>query len=277
MAEEVSRNQMLASTARWTAAVRARESARDDGLFNDPWAAELAGPEGLKWVEERPAGRIISIVLRTRFFDDFLQRIVADNTIRQIVVMAAGLDTRAFRLRWPEQIRFFELDQAPVLAYKEQILRAAAAQPTCERHTVPVDLTASWEGALKAAGFDPRQPSGWLLEGFLFYLTPENLTRLLDRAMGLAAPGSFIGFDIINSIMLTSEMTKEWVEMQARSGAPWISTMDDPQEFLAARHWQATVTPLGSPAANYGRWPYPVIPTTIPGMPHLWFVIAQKE
>jgi hypothetical protein len=64
--------------------------------------------------------------------------------------------------------------------------------------------------------------------------------------------------------------------MQADSGAPWIGTMDDPQGFLAARGWQATLTPPGAPEANYGRWPYPVIPETMPGMPHLWFVIGEK-
>jgi methyltransferase (TIGR00027 family) len=216
------------------------------------------------------------MVLRTRYFDDFLQRVVAETGVRQIVLVAAGLDTRAYRLRWPEQTRLFELDQPAVLAYKAQVLGAAGAKPTCERQPVGVDLTTCWEAALTAAGFDPQQPSGWLLEGFLFYLSPEDLTCVLERAMNLAATGSFIGFDIINSLTLTSPLTKAWVAMQANSGVPWIGTMDDPQAFLAARNWHATATPLGAPPTNYDRWSGPVIPATLPGMPHLWFVTAQN-
>jgi len=67
-----------------------------------------------------------------------------------------------------------------------------------------------------------------------------------------------------------------WVDMQAASGAPWIGTMDDPAGFLADRGWQPTLTPVGAPEANYGRWSLPVIPATMPGMPHLWFVVGQK-
>ena len=87
---------LLASTAHWTAAVRAQESAREDRLFDDPWAAALAGPEGAAWIEQRPPGSTVPMVLRTRFFDDFVQRIAIQNGIRQIVLMAAGLDTRDF-------------------------------------------------------------------------------------------------------------------------------------------------------------------------------------
>ena len=277
MAEKAAPNRSLGLTAYWTAGVRARESVREDHLFNDPWAAALAGTEGLAWVEQRSSDSVIPIVLRTRFFDDFLQRIATDSGIRQIVLMAAGLDTRAFRLSWPQQVRFFELDQAPVLEYKEKILRSAGAKPNCRQQTITVDLTGPWETALSKAGFDPERPSGWLLEGFLYYLPIQNLTQLLDRTMNLAAPGSWIGFDIINSITLTSPLTQRWVEMQANSGAPWIGTMDDPKGFLAIHDFKTTVVPLGAREANYDRWPYPVIPATMPGMPHLWFVIGEKE
>jgi methyltransferase (TIGR00027 family) len=91
----------LSFTARWTAAVRARASARQDCLFYDRWAAALAGKEGLDWIERRTADSVVAIVLRTRFFDDLLQRITFQNGIRQVVLLAAGLDTRAFRCTWP--------------------------------------------------------------------------------------------------------------------------------------------------------------------------------
>ena len=268
---------LLGSTARWTAAVRAKESTQDDCLFSDPWAAALAGQEGAEWIEQRPVDSVIPIVLRTRFFDDFLQRIVTQNTIRQIVLMAAGLDTRAFRLSWPDQTRIYELDQAPVLKHKAQILRSAGALPTCARQTIEADLTDPWQAALIAAGFDPQQPAGWLLEGFLFYLPADILTHLLDEVTDLSAPGSWLGFDIINGCVLTSQWTRQWVDMQSKSGAPWIGTMDDPQGFLAARGWKATLTQAGQADVNYGRWRLPVIPTMMPDMPHNWLVVAQKE
>jgi len=164
-----------------------------------------------------------------------------------------------------------------VLEYKARVLRTAAAIPTCERYTIGVDLTSAWEGLLIKAGFDPQDRSVCLLEGFLFYLSIENLTPLLDRVMDLAAPGSYLCFDIINSLILTSLLTKSWVDMQASSGAPWIGSLDDPQGYLASRGWDATLIPIGAPGANYGRWTLPVIPASMPDMPHLWFVIGKKE
>jgi methyltransferase (TIGR00027 family) len=277
MSEKTTSDQWLGSTARWTAGVRAKESAREDRLFDDPWAAALVGEEGAEWIEHRSADSVVPMVIRTRFFDDFLQRICLQYAIRQVVLVAAGLDTRAFRLTWPEGTRLFELDQAPVLKYKEQVLRSAGARPACERQTIEADLTGPWKEKLIETGFDAQHPSGWLLEGFLFYLSNESVTHLLDEVTSLAARGSWMGFDVINSTMLTSAWTRQWVEMQANSGAPWIGTMDDPEGFLAARGWKASLTQAGAQDANYGRWPYPVIPTTMPDMPHNWFVSAQKE
>ena len=277
MPDNISSDHILGSTARWTAGVRARESLREDRLFNDPWAAALAGMEGEEWAEHRSGDNGVSITVRTRFFDDFLQGVTSEFPIRQVVLMAAGLDMRAFRLPWPEQTRLFELDKPDVLSYKEQILRPAGAHPTCERLTIAVDLTGLWTDALIKAGFDPKQSSIWLLEGFLHYLPDENVTRLLDEITKLAAPASWIGFDIINSAMLTSPWTRQWVEALAQSGTPWIGTMDEPEEFLAQRGWNATLTQAGEKGANYGRWPYPVIPHMVPNMPRNWFVTGQKQ
>lgn len=276
MSDIATQNELLGSTAYWTAAVRAGESAREDRLFNDAWATALAGPEGMAWLAQRTGDSVLPMVLRTRYFDDFLQQAAADEAVRQVVLMAAGLDTRAFRLPWPDGLQFFELDQAAILAYKEQVMQAAA-HPACQRHTIAADLTAVWEPDLIAAGFDVTRPSVWLLEGFLFYLPTETLTTLLDRVMALTAPGSYIGFDIINNLTLTSPLTKNWVDMQAKSGAPWQGALDDPQEFLAARGWQTTLVGFGGAEANYGRWPFPSIPAAAPGMPHLWYVTAQKH
>jgi methyltransferase (TIGR00027 family) len=277
MEKQVTPEPSLSLTARWTAAVRAQESAREDHLFDDPWAATLAGEAGWTWLEQRPADSVIPIVLRTRFFDDFLQCITGQHEIRQVVLLAAGLDTRAFRLRWPETTCLFELDQPSVLRYKEQILQTMGALPACARQTIETDLTGPWSEALLRAGFEPRRPSAWLLEGFLFYLPTPQITPLLNEVTCQAAPGSWLGFDIINSAMLTSAWTRPWVEMQARAGAPWIGVMDDPLTFLAERGWQATLSQAGASDAHHGRWPFPIIPPTQPDMPHNWFVTACKE
>lgn len=267
----------LASTARWTAAVRALESERIDRLFSDPWAAALAGEEGSAWLAQRTADSVLPIVLRTRFFDDFLQRITSREAVRQIVMLAAGLDTRAFRLTWPAGTQIFELDQAAVLRHKEQVLNSTGAQPACKRRLIEVDLTGAWQAALVQAGFDSARPSGWLLEGFLFYLPNERLTQILDEVSNLAAPGSWLGFDIINSVVLTSPWTRPWIEMQASSGAPWIGSLDDPPAFLKERGWEVVLSQAGQPDANHGRWTLPVIPVTQSEMPHNWYVVALKE
>ncbi len=267
----------LAATAYWTAAVRARESVRDDRLFDDPWAAALAGETGQAWIAQRSEDSTAPIVLRTRYFDDFLMRIAGERAIRQVVLMAAGLDTRAFRLEWPVETQLFELDQPQILQYKAQILNAAGAQPVCLRQAVEVDLSAAWEEKILRAGYRAEQPSIWLFEGFLFYLPGELGQSLLAAAADLAAPGSWLGFDVINSLTLTSPYTKAWIEMQAAAGAPWIGTLDDPVGFLAEHGCRASLTQAGQPEANHGRWRLPVIPTEMANMPHNWFVTAEKD
>jgi methyltransferase (TIGR00027 family) len=266
----------LASTAHWTASVRAVENQRPDRLFEDPWAETLAGEQGQAWIAGRPPESFVPIVLRTRYFDDFLLRAANEIGLRQVVMLAAGLDTRAYRLGWPSGLRLFELDQPAVLQEKQRLLDQAGAAPLCERRAIEVDLTLPWSAALNAAGFDRSSPCVWLLEGFLFYLPNESIEKILDEVTGLSVTGSWLGFDIINGQTLTHPLTKAWVEMQARSGAAWVGTMDDPLGFLAQRGWQAALSQAGAAEANHGRWPYPVIPPALPDFPHNWFVTAEK-
>jgi methyltransferase (TIGR00027 family) len=214
--------------------VRAIESQREDRLFHDPWAAALAGEYGGTWIEGLQASDDPgATALRTRFFDDFLLRVTHEHEVRQVVLIAAGLDTRAYRLAWPERTRLFELDQLQVLQYKEQILTSAGATPTCERRAIAVDLTGSWTEVLQEASFDPQQPTVWLLEGFLVYLPTESEIRILEDVTRLSVPGSWIGFDAMNSEMLTSEWTRPLIEMMEKAGVPWKGTLDDPKGLLA--------------------------------------------
>jgi methyltransferase (TIGR00027 family) len=277
MRDKLMHNKLLGSTALWTAAARAVESGRENHLFEDPWAAMLAGPDGAVWAANRLPDSLTPIILRVRFFDDFLQRIVQESTISQIVLPAAGLDTRAFRLKWPPGTNFFEMDQPGILQEKDQLLGTVGAQPACNRHTIEVDLTNPWKESLIKEGFDPGQPSVWLLEGFLFYIPNESISQILWQVHECSAPGSWMGFDIINNITLISPYTRHWIKMQAESGAPWIGTMDDPVGFLSVLGWKTTLSQAGAPDANHGRWQLPVIPVNLPDMPHNWFVTAQKE
>jgi len=267
-------------TAWWTAAARARESQRDDRLFLDPWAAILASQEGIDEFDRTTAHQGTGTgdlqAISTRFFDDFLLRVAAAHAVRQVVLVAAGLDTRAFRLSWPPQTRLFELDQPQVLAYKERALTLLGAIPSCEWRIVGVDLTARWDEALCEAGFDPRQRSVWLLEGFLYFLPEQAVLHLLDRITALAASDSWLGLDVVNSDMLTSAETRYWIETLAAIGVPWLFVSDQPEKLLAKYGWTAAVTQPGEQEADFGRRPYPITPRSVPGAPRTFLVTATR-
>lgn len=274
----------LGMTARWTAAVRAAESRREDRLFDDPWAAALAAEDGAAWLRGRPANTVTVMVLRTRFYDDYLRRSTWSGGIRQVVLLAAGLDTRAFRLRWPDGTVIYEVDRADVLDRKDAVLSAAGAGGaagegvSARRRTCATDLADSgWPGDLRKAGFDPATPAVFLAEGFLFYLPTPAVSALLGRLGDLAAAGSELGFDIVNERVLTHPVTADWVRMQAAAGAPWQGVLDDPVSTLDLLGWQARLSQCGAPDADHGRWPFPVIPLTAPDLPHHWLVTATRR
>lgn len=281
MTSQPSHTETLISTACWIAAVRARESERADRLFRDPWAAELAGEEGPAWRQRTTGGKDeneVGLAIRTRFFDDFLVEVTREHTVRQIVIAAAGMDTRAFRLTWPPHTHLFELDLSPIFVRKEPLLSTAGAVPTCQRHAVPVDLSdAGWRDTLLQAGFDPGQRVVWLLEGLLFYLPAEVVTALFERITVLSVLGSWLGCELKNTAMLTSPHTRSWIELLAREGAAWISSIDEPEAFLGERGWRARVVEPGEDGAHFGRWPFPVIPRSVPGVPRTFFVTAVRS
>lgn len=269
----------LASTACWIAAVRAHESVREGRLFHDPWAALLAGQEGQVWRERMTGGKAeneVGLVIRTRFFDDFLLRVTWEQQVPQVVLVASGMDTRAFRLLWPSHTRLFELDLPSVFERKEPLLTAAGAIPACHRHIVGVDLGSEWSTPLQQAGFDPSQPTGWLLEGLLFYLPEQVVTRLFEGMTHLSPRGSWLGCESKNSAMLTAPSTRPWIKALEVEGVPWISSMDDPEAFLAGYGWNATVVQPGEEGAHFGRWLFPVVPRQVPGIPRTFFVTALR-
>jgi methyltransferase (TIGR00027 family) len=244
-----------------TAAARARESRRTDRLFEDPWAEALAGAEGFAFLEQDESLRppAPAYVVRHRFFDEFLLARAAEG-VRQVVLLAAGLDTRAFRLPWPAAVRLFELDQASVLSYKETILQDAGASPNCERRTVPIDLRDDWASRLLELGYDPAAPAVWIAEGLLFYLSDAAVAQLLGTAAGLASPGSALGADTMSAAMLSNELLGAWVQSYKDAGAPFLFSTDRPAELFAQHGWEPTLLTYPELSARFGRpWPFPVL------------------
>jgi methyltransferase (TIGR00027 family) len=136
--------------------------------------------------------------VRTHFFDAFFTEAAAAG-IRQIVILASGLDSRAYRLDWPAGTQVYEIDQPLVLDYKAKKLAEHDVQPIAERHEVPVDLRQDWPAALKAQGFDPSQPTAWLAEGLLMYLPADAQDRLFELVTELSASGSRVSAETVGN------------------------------------------------------------------------------
>ena len=152
----------------------------------DPYlAAVLANPGSND--DETAFPRLYGV--QTRFFDDFFAA-AGDAGIRQAVIVAAGLDSRAYRLEWPHGTSVFEIDLPKVLEFKGRVLAEHGAVPKASRVEVAADLRADWSRALEAAGFDTERPSAWSVEGILPYLTDEAQNTLFTRISGLSAPGT---------------------------------------------------------------------------------------
>jgi methyltransferase (TIGR00027 family) len=187
-------------TALAVASGRAMESARADALINDPWAARFVHranavspmpTEPSDPLAASPGWRYLADLMgvRSRFFDDYL-RDATDTGIDQVVVLAAGLDTRAYRMRWPLSCRWFEIDQPKVLAFKHTVLAEQGATVRCQHHPVPADLREDWSVPLRSAGFEPTRPTAWLAEGLLQYLPVAAEDELFHQIDRLSAPGS---------------------------------------------------------------------------------------
>ncbi len=264
------------------AAARARESERLDRLFDDPLAAALAGPEGFAWLERMEAAARSNSpglypVIRTRFFDDFLLDTCKASGIRQVVLAAAGLDTRAFRLDWPADTQLYELDLPEVLDAKDAVIEAAEARASSERRTVRVDLKeADWPEALLTAGYRPESQSVWLIEGLLFYLTTDDVHGLLDKVSALTAIGSHLGLDVTNRGLFFSPVAWPMRAALARRGATGRFGTNAPEKLMANHGWKADVTQPGEEGANFGRWPPPMLPREIPGVPRSFLVTARR-
>ncbi|AFM14920.1 methyltransferase, putative, TIGR00027 family [Mycolicibacterium chubuense NBB4] len=195
-------------TAVMVAAARAAETDRPDPLIHDPYAKVLIADAGTGVWEYMLDDAFVAKVseadaeiaamfehmgsyqaVRTHFFDAYFAAAV-DAGIRQVVILASGLDSRAFRLPWPAGITVFEIDQPKVLEYKAATLAANDVRPSADRREVPIDLRQDWPAALADAGFDRTRPTAWLAEGLLMYLPADAQDRLFTQITDLSAPGS---------------------------------------------------------------------------------------
>jgi methyltransferase (TIGR00027 family) len=199
----------VGTTAVMVAAARAIETEQPDALIRDPYARLLVNNAGadvlweamldpdvvakIEAIDEESAARMHHMrgyqAVRTHFFDSYFADAVAAG-IRQVVILASGLDSRAYRLDWPAGTTVYEIDQPQVLDYKSTTLAESGATPSADRREVAIDLREDWPAALRAAGFDPAAPTAWLAEGLLMYLPAEAQDKLFAQIGELSAPRS---------------------------------------------------------------------------------------
>ena len=291
----------VGATATMVAAARAQATNDPKPLINDPFARPLVEAVGIDLLTRMVRGEVTlaelddeqtrgvrrmkdNMAARTKFFDEFFLTATgggnsADATgggnsteataagIRQVVILAAGLDARAYRLPWPAGTVVYEIDQPEVIAFKTTTLTGLGAEPTADRRTVAIDLRQDWPAALREAGFDPDRPTAWIAEGLLGYLPPDAQDRLLDNITALSAAGSrFATESIAGRDDLDEEAIKE--RMKAVS-ARWrehgfdldmteliyFGDRNEAAEYLKSHGWQIIGRTNRELFADYGLEP----------------------
>lgn len=274
----------VGSTAVMVAAARAAETGSADPLICDPYAKLLVADAGTGvWealLDDTLADKIASIdpeiaavyhhmrnyqAVRTHFFDAYFADAVGSG-IRQLVILASGLDSRAYRLEWPAGTTLYEIDQPKVLSYKETTLAAHDVTPSVERRTVAMDLRQDWPAALTAAGFDPAAPTAWLAEGLLMYLPADSQDKLFDQITALSAPGSRIAAETAanHADQRRQEMSERFKKVSEQIGLTQtvdvqdLIYQDEDRAALAGwldeHGWRAAAQPSGAEMRRLDRW-----------------------
>ncbi|OBB68634.1 class I SAM-dependent methyltransferase [Mycobacterium sp. 852014-50255_SCH5639931] len=266
--------ELVGATALGVAASRAAETAGSNPLIRDEFArvlvssagpawARLTDPE-LAWLDGDEQGRrahrigIDYQAVRTHFFDEYFADAVQAG-IRQAVILAAGLDSRAYRLHWPDGTAVYEIDQPKVLEYKTSILQQHGAAPVASRRPVPVDLRDDWPAALAAAGFDRTRPTAWLAEGLLPYLPSDAQDRLFEMFTALSAPGSRVAIEAFG--LNSRSNSQRWLRMRERLGLDvnvQALTYHEPDrsdaaQWLTDHGWQVRAVDNREEMARLGR------------------------
>jgi methyltransferase (TIGR00027 family) len=264
----------VGSTALFVATARALEAQKPDPLVVDPYAELFCRAVGGSWADvldgNAPDHELKTSEFgqhfvnyqgaRTRYFDAYFRR-AADAGSRQVVVLAAGLDSRAYRLPWPDGTTVFELDRPQVLDFKREVLSAHGAQPRAERHEIAIDLRDDWPQALRDSGFDAAKPSAWIAEGLLIYLPAAAQEQLFTGIDSLACLGSHVAVE--DGAPLSDEEFAAKVEEERAAVAdsdqrPFFQLVYNERcapatEWFGQRGWTAVGTPLTDYLREVGR------------------------
>jgi methyltransferase (TIGR00027 family) len=274
----------VGATATAVAARRAMASKGPNPLLDDPFAEPLVNAVGVDAFIRMMNGEIEpaqddpaftpqrlaeGMAVRTRFFDAFFAD-AAEAGVRQAVILAAGLDTRAYRLAWPAGTVIYEVDQPRVIEFKTRTLANLGAAPAADRRAVAVDLRDDWPGALADNGFEPGRPTAWIAEGLLGYLPPDAQDRLFDHITALSSAGSRLGTGYVPDIRgRIARRGKEISERWRRLGLNlnWADLVYDGEradvvEYLTGRGWQTSVHTTQELYAHNG-FDFPEGPTMV--------------
>jgi methyltransferase (TIGR00027 family) len=295
----------VGSTALGVAAARAAETESENPLIRDPFARaflEAAG-DGMWSLMANPGKAaeltddtdllahlqvmIDFMAVRTAFFDEHFLRAAASG-VRQVVILASGLDARSWRLPWPDGTTVYELDQAKVLEFKAATLQAQGAQPTARLVSIAVDLRQDWPTALQEAGFDASSPTVWSAEGLLRYLPARAQDLLFERIQALSAAGSWLATNAPAESALDPERLARQREQSHRLRAQAARLLDAevpadedlwyPEErtdvtgWLREQGWDALAITMSDMLTRYGRNvpPDDIVPPTV-------FVSARRR
>lgn len=298
----------VGATALGVAAARAAETESENPLISDPFARvflDAAGDGMWNWfaapdlpaeiaeaepdLQPRMRGMVGYMAARTLFFDQFFLD-AARSGVHQVVILAAGLDSRAWRLPWPDGVTVYELDQPRVLEFKSSTLHDSGAEPKCNVVHVPVDLRHDWPAALQQAGFDAAVPSAWSAEGLLPFLPAAAQELLFERVQALGAAGSriaveapgpdFLDPDAIAKRRETMQRVRELMaKLEPEREIPEVQDLwyfeerEDVDAWLRRHGWDVTVTPAEELMARYDRTP----PQHIEGAaPRTLFVAGER-
>jgi methyltransferase (TIGR00027 family) len=262
----------VGATATMVAAQRAIASRAPNPLIDDPYAEPLVRAVGADPIvhlldgernDEGPAfdERQIAeaMAVRTRFYDNLFTTAAAAG-VRQAVILASGLDTRAYRLPWPSGTVVYELDQPAVIEFKTTTLAESGAQPMAELRAVGIDLRDDWPKALLDSGFDSSSPTAWIVEGLLIYLPPQAQDQLFDNITRLSAPGSHLATEYVPDASAFSDHRAQqgWgslrrygfdMELTDLVYDGWRSSLS---EYLTVRGWEVTAQSLAEAYAANG-------------------------
>ncbi|HEV7420217.1 MAG TPA: class I SAM-dependent methyltransferase [Mycobacterium sp.] len=294
----------VGSTAVMVAAARAGETDRDNPLIRDPYAKILVAGAGTGFWELLGADFVAKVAevdaeasaifehmsnyqaVRTHFFDDYFAKATAAG-IRQIVILASGLDSRAYRLDWPAGTVVYEIDQPKVLEYKSATLAEHGVGPSAQLRQVPQDLRHDWPKALRDAGFDTSLPTAWLAEGLLMYLPADAQDRLFEQITELSAPDSSVSAETagVTSTARREEMRERFKHVAERFGMQSMINIqelmyDDPAradvtEWLNGHGWTASGVHSVDEMRRLHRWALPAEDVDRDGF--ATFVVAARS